>query len=639
MISQNQGSKNNLPNIVLELLRSLPKQLSDALQAAALLHWFDASLLSPVMSISVDTANRLYEILKGFSIVQRWQGTRSAVHELARNIVLNELWQNNPSLAIEWSTRAANVFSDRYEESLDPEDRIEFIYHLLISNPDRGADELRSTGSEFVNKLQYHLLRALVNRAMEHEIAGRLLGRARGWTLYRKGSLDLSVGRYPDAKVALSQALSESHEDKKLKANCERRLADVELAQANFSLAQVLYKNALDLYQDLGDKTGRARCLEGLADLFMRQAKYDQASLLYKDALQIYEEIESRIGKANCLRGIGDTYYMQTEYHDGQAYYLEALGIYEQLGENFGIANSLKDVGDVSLKLQNYIEAREYYNRAIEIYDSLEHAIGTAGCMMGLGDIHLELSEYPQAKLRYQTALTVFADRGDQLDVANCIRSIGDVCLEMGNEEEALESYANAEKIFRELNLPDNVASVLSAQAGILDSKGQYEESFPLYDQAVKLSPLNPIWFRNRASANIKLKRYGDAEVDLKIAASMQPNHPYLQLRFGDLALAQNEFETALTNYALYVSSNPQVNYGYFCLALTHSGMNHSLEALTYMQEALDRTYQASDAEIMLRELMDFGRLFDKSSEEIITSLREVLERWIHQRKFDGIGL
>src|SRR5271169_6702376 len=52
------------------------RPLRAALDAAALLHWFDADLLERVLEIRDEDAQRRFEMLKRYSFVERYRGEK-----------------------------------------------------------------------------------------------------------------------------------------------------------------------------------------------------------------------------------------------------------------------------------------------------------------------------------------------------------------------------------------------------------------------------------------------------------------------------------------------------------------------------------------------------------------------------------
>jgi tetratricopeptide (TPR) repeat protein len=329
------------------------------------------------------------------------------------------------------------------KQSANPQARIESIYHRLLADPEQGADEVWSWGAEWHNTFQYALLHSLIQAGLEHDRAGRLAGRAKGWVYYLHGLLQTIYNEYRAAREALEIAAAYTGGDRQLEANCIQRLGDVHL----------------------------------------RLAEYAEARRRYEQALPVYRDIGARLGEANCIKS--------------------------------------------------------------------------------LGDVHRMLAEYAEARRRYEQAFDRFLDLG----------------------------------------LPNDAVGVLVSQAGIYERQYDYEAALPLYVRAVELAPDNPMWYRNRASAYLNLKDPAGAAADIETAARLQPDHPYLHLRRGDLAILQGDYDRALAEFAAFVAAFPSNNGGYFSKTRAHLLRGDSAAALAALDQALALTYEAQDVRDAIYEM------------------------------------
>ena len=138
------------------------ESLRAALHAAAVLRWFDVPLLAAVLGSSQDEARRWFEKLTQFSFVERFPARGHEghnVHEVTRLGWRRHLAREQLSVFRAVSARAAACF----ESDSTPAGRIEWIYHLLCSDPERGASELEKLDRDWSSKArpedQYALCR------------------------------------------------------------------------------------------------------------------------------------------------------------------------------------------------------------------------------------------------------------------------------------------------------------------------------------------------------------------------------------------------------------------------------------------------------------------------------------------------
>jgi hypothetical protein len=115
--------------------------LRSALEAAAVPHWCDASLLAKLMDSSALQNSGQWAQLMTVPVVEPFPargGDAGNVHEASRLALRKRLAEKQPERFLELSTRLMRAF----EADTRPIGRIEWVYHLLTADPERGAAEL-----------------------------------------------------------------------------------------------------------------------------------------------------------------------------------------------------------------------------------------------------------------------------------------------------------------------------------------------------------------------------------------------------------------------------------------------------------------------------------------------------------------
>jgi tetratricopeptide (TPR) repeat protein len=83
-----------------------------------------------------------------------------------------------------------------------------------------------------------------------------------------------------------------------------------------------------------------------------------------------------------------------------------------------------------------------------------------------------------------------------------------------------------------------------------LSNTGKFAEAIPDFDQAIKLSPSDGIFFKNRGNAKNKIGQYESALIDLNIAVEQKISLHYKSLsNRGDSYLGLGKFNEALADY------------------------------------------------------------------------------------------
>jgi tetratricopeptide (TPR) repeat protein len=180
--------------------------------------------------------------------------------------------------------------------------------------------------------------------------------------------------------------------------------------------------------------------------------------------------------------------------------------------------------------------------------------------------------------------------------------------------------------------LVNDKAWVLNRIADLHEQRDELTQALALYTQAIELAPQHAIWYRNRAYAYIKADSGALARSDIKVAAQLQPNHPYLALRRGELAILDQDYERALAEYRTFVESLPKNEAGYYGLGLASLALGKSEQSYDYYEQALSLTTDwraveeaVSDVEDLLAQHPDL-----RGSESVLCLLHRRLEELKH---------
>ena len=407
-----------------EFLKRLPPSLAEAVWAAAVPHWFDGEILARILGIPEEDAAARYARLQEMPFVQPAAGRGHAVHELTRRLLLDDLWRDRQEAFRAWSRRAAEAFESRPDA---PDFLLESIYHWLVADPDRGADRVWNWGAEWNNTFQYARLHALVQAGLEHEEAGRLEGRARGWVLFRKGQLHILYNEYRAAKTALEGALESASGDRQLEANCIKALGDVHHMLDEYGAARGRYEEALDIYREIGARLGEANCIKALGDVHYMLDEYGAARGRYEEALGIYREIGDRLGEANCIQALGDVHLRLGEYGAARGRYEEALGIYREIGDRWGEAKCIKALGDLWADQEEVEKALAFLDEAEARFSALGLPAYVAWVHNSRGNLWHRREDHAAAVEAYTRAIQAWPQEGA------FYRNRADTFIEMGD--------------------------------------------------------------------------------------------------------------------------------------------------------------------------------------------------------------
>ena len=165
-----------------------------ALEAAAAPHWCDAGILAELIDDSTLPIPSQWALLKKLPVVEPFpaRGADAGnVHEASRLAIRKRLAERQHKRFIEFSARSARVF----EADMRPIGRIEWIYHLLVADPERGVVELEDLDRAWSSSAHDEDLAALSAALTELDTSQVLHGRPSVRARLHHGPTSSGAGR------------------------------------------------------------------------------------------------------------------------------------------------------------------------------------------------------------------------------------------------------------------------------------------------------------------------------------------------------------------------------------------------------------------------------------------------------------
>ena len=419
----------------------LQSRVFDAMDAAAVLHWFDADLLRRVLGISPDDANERFEALKGFSFVERYGGSQDEIRNVHENTRLGWrrlMLQERPARFRELSAMAASL----YASEADPYLQVEWIFHLLSGSPNEGATELEKLDRAWSGGARPEH-RASMARALRELLDGRFLaGRAMAWALMVVAWEQISRGE--DSADAVGVAA----------------------------------ETAMKLAQDTGDTRAEADawCLKG--DWLDARGKTADANVAFRECLKISRRLaELDPGNAGWQRELAVAHGRMGGVLESQG---NLTGALESFGEFLKISRRLAELDPGNAGWQGDLAvAHSKVGGVLESQGNLTGALESFGEYL---KISRRLAELDPGNAGWQRELAVAHNR------------VGGVMKSQGILTGALESFGEALKISRRLAEIDpghagwqrELAVGLSWLAHVLEKQGRPADALPFREESVR---------------------------------------------------------------------------------------------------------------------------------------------------------
>ena len=311
--------------------------------------------------------------------------------------------------------------------------------------------------------------------------------------LQRMGRYDESARRSREALV-----LFESLGDPRGRAAALHGIGYVHVARGEYGEAQRRYDESLAIYRTTEDVRGGAFTLNGIGQVLAELGDYAGALLRYQEALAVFRAIGDRRGVAYAQSGIGVVHAERGEYVEAQGAYGEAVMIFRAIGDLGGGAYAVHGIGFVFAEQGAFGEALEHQQEALSIFQAAGDRRGEAYALHGIGVVHGERGEHGDALVRQREALAIFREIGDRRGSVYALLGIGAAHGERSERAEALAQYEVAVTEATETGAKSVLAEALSRRAMALARSGNFERAAADASEATRL-----VLFSSSATAEV----------------------------------------------------------------------------------------------------------------------------------------
>jgi eukaryotic-like serine/threonine-protein kinase len=264
-------------------------------------------------------------------------------------------------------------------------------------------------------------------------------------------------------------------------------MATSEDALGKPDLALKDYKEALALYQELGDKAETGDIQNNFAQFYFDHGHYDDALKLFKESLQAEVEVGNPSNQGYVLNNIGNVYFIKADYQNARTYYEQALQVREKVKVSSNIAETLQNLGETSGKMGQYDQAVEQYLRALDLRRSNGDKRGAAIASSSLGLLFGYQGRYGAALSAEEDALKTFRESQERSSwLPEILGYYGNALAQVGRSDDAQKSLEEAMNVAREVKTPAPIAQIQGYQGDNAFYRGDYKAAATLYDEALK---------------------------------------------------------------------------------------------------------------------------------------------------------
>ena len=202
-----------------------------------------------------------------------------------------------------------------------------------------------------------------------------------------------------------------------------------------------------------------------------------------------------------------------------------------------------------------------------------------------LADVEQLLAHYPEDGRLIPLRTDVLRGLGRDQEADNLLRTYG------GSVSSGI--YADR------MSIPD-----LILRANRLLEEGDSTTSLELLREAVARQPNNVAALELMAEAAQRSGQWDEAEFALKSALGMQPDNVGLQLRLGEVFIAENELSAARDVFRALTERSPHSDRGWAALGLLEARLGNQERALAHLDRAIEENPLLPEVQLARGELL-----------------------------------
>jgi predicted ATPase len=241
----------------------------------------------------------------------------------------------------------------------------------------------------------------------------------------------------------------------------------------------------------------RERAVFSAGVLASEQADYASADPLFREALDIARQLGDKRGIAVSLNALGVNDRNKGEAAAAHSLFEESLMLWRELGDQKAAARSLSNLANVVKSQGDHARARSLHAECLSIFSSLGDRTGVAWSLNSQGDVARDQGDSAAAQTLYEQGLSIFWELGDRWGIAATLNDLGNLAMEQRNSSSARSLYRESLKTFQELEHKRGIARLLECFACLAAAELEAERSLRLAGAAAALrqnigGPLTP---------------------------------------------------------------------------------------------------------------------------------------------------
>lgn len=224
--------------------------------------------------------------------------------------------------------------------------------------------------------------------------------------------------------------------------------------QSQYRAGQAWYQQALAQRQALQQPAAIAENMAKLGEITMEQGYYAQALEHYRNACNLYEQL----GDQEAVFAMHDCQAMvlvrQGQLKLAQQLLQQSLAYWQQQHILPSLAFSLNYLGMIALYQSNFAEAQQAHEQALAIWRSLDDQRGIASALNALTPVLVQQAQLSAALAAIKASLQIRWSLHDYDGLAWNLERFAELLSRQGQAELAIQAWSKAQQLRAELAVP-----------------------------------------------------------------------------------------------------------------------------------------------------------------------------------------
>ena len=311
----------------------------------------------------------------------------------------------------------------------------------------------------------------------------------------------IGCGRYEEAKAKIGKVTELASDDMLAQKARAWMLLGIIHGPQEVRTAETNLRDALAIYQQLGDERSELDTLVQLSSVYEVGGKVEDAIKCCRFAAEKCRNFGEPVYKVRAYSYLGYAALMENRLQEAQSCFESASGLQDQVEDQNYRHVSLHHLGWVYFCTGEFGRAEEIYQETYDVWHRRGAKAVQASVLLSLGRLVLETGEFDRAETYAREAEMLLSETGRDRLIYMAYVLLMEVAVASGDMDQAL---AWADRVRPGVGLSGNIH--ISIWAGIgkaLSAAGRYDEAREAFEKAVGV--------RDRARGFARMRAYMQA--------------------------------------------------------------------------------------------------------------------------------